>query len=160
MSSVRIWRQANFNLTSLWFSLQDEVEHTLTENRVLQTANHPFLTVSLPSLYYNSAICITCCVMIYYDTHYCYDTHYHFNAHVMRRQYSVTQVDKDAPCANFPVGAIHARADGNATFPTVFRSPNKIKGVSLQTGMLHCFYFHCILWAKSFLRHFCRSGFV
>ena len=26
-----------------WF--QDEVAHTLTENRVLQTTNHPFLTV-------------------------------------------------------------------------------------------------------------------
>ena len=25
---------------------RDEVAHTLTENRVLQTVNHPFLTVS------------------------------------------------------------------------------------------------------------------
>ena len=30
----------------LWHSMQDEVAHTLTENRVLQKSRHPFLTVN------------------------------------------------------------------------------------------------------------------
>ena len=30
----------------MYVNFQDEVAHTLTENRVLQTTKHPFLTVS------------------------------------------------------------------------------------------------------------------
>lgn len=33
---------------------KDEVAHTLTENRVLQTTNHPFLIVSLNELLFQS----------------------------------------------------------------------------------------------------------
>ena len=44
---VKIFRKLKpYVLTELYYLLQDEVAHTLTENRVLQSTVHPFLTVS------------------------------------------------------------------------------------------------------------------
>lgn len=38
------------------FLFQDEVAHTLTENRVLQNSKHPFLTVRSPFVYLNQTL--------------------------------------------------------------------------------------------------------
>ena len=37
-----------YNVNNTVYFLQDEVAHTLTENRVLKLSKHPFLTVSCP----------------------------------------------------------------------------------------------------------------
>ncbi len=37
-----------FIIVCVWCVFQDEVAHTLTENRVLQNSKHPFLTVRDP----------------------------------------------------------------------------------------------------------------
>ena len=41
-----MWKRCIVNNDDLFLGFQDEVAHTLTENRVLQTTKHPFLTVS------------------------------------------------------------------------------------------------------------------
>lgn len=38
------------------FFFQDEVAHTLTENRVLQNSKHPFLTVRSSFVYLNQTL--------------------------------------------------------------------------------------------------------
>ena len=48
---------------------KDEIAHTLTENRVLQSTKHPFLTVTNPVI-----VCVEIfCICVHYDQH----GHYH-----------------------------------------------------------------------------------
>ena len=50
---------------------KDEIAHTLTENRVLQSTKHPFLTVTYPVI-----VCVEMfCICVHYHQHGYYHTY-------------------------------------------------------------------------------------